>query len=133
MFSGGRERATFSAGMDLFLEQDQEMSPPHLFRGRKVAVRNCRNNQHGVLRFPEGIRRNELSWISEPWPRAISGDDFLIKLRGNPACRGANETLLAPGSKVQQWEKNLLEVKGGGKQESQSETQGGLINVLEPK
>lgn len=71
------------------------MSPPHLFGGRKVTGRNVKNNQRGVLRFPEGIRRNELSWergalqtnlqfsisLSELWPRAITGDDFLIKLR----------------------------------------------------
>lgn len=77
------------------------MSPPHLFRGRKVPGRNCKNNQHGVLWFPEGIRGNELSWeqgalqtnlqfsisLSELWPRAITGDDFLIKLR-EPSSQG---------------------------------------------
>lgn len=119
LFSGGRGRTKFSAGMDLFLEQDQEMSPPHLSRGRKITGRNCKNNQHGVLRFPEGIRGNELSWergalqtnlqfsisLSEPWPRAITGDDFLVKLR-EPSLQGCRwDSSLAPGSKVEQWEK----------------------------
>lgn len=66
----------FSAGMDLFLEQDQEMSPPHLFRGRKVTGRNVKKNQHGVLWFPEGIRRNELSW--EPCRQTCSSPSAFL-------------------------------------------------------
>lgn len=100
MFSGGRGRTEFSAGMGLFPERAQEMSPPHQLGAEKsqveIAKITCFSSERASksdrieleAKSPEETNLRFSISLSEPQPRALIENDFLIKLVGSRVCRG---------------------------------------------
>lgn len=91
--------------MGLFPERAQEMSPPHQLGAEKsqveIAKITCFSSERASkserieleAKSPEETNLRFSISLSEPQPRALIEDDFLIKLGGAECAGGADETL----------------------------------------
>ena len=128
MFSGGRGRTEFSAGMGLFPEWAQEMYPPHQLGAEKSQVEIakiisivCFSSQRASkseqieleVKSPAETNLGFSISPSEPWLRALIEDDFLIKLGGAELAGVQMRLFAGTGEQNGGMGKNLLKVKGG--------------------
>lgn len=133
--------------MGLFPEWAQEVSPPSQLSAEKSQVEIAKIIS--IVCF-SSQRASKSEWIeleakspaetnlwfsvslSELWPRALIDDDFLIKLGGAELAGVQMRLCQHRGAKWRNGEEPP-EGERWQKQESQSETQGGLMSVVESK